>query len=71
MIGFESKHITGKHYVSIDNGVVTAGYTKEDAQLFDSIQDAYGHYYNLYAETGHNGAWNIAYVLQDYLGDKK
>lgn len=58
----------GHAYVELlDNGRVRAGYYKDTAKVYETVEDAYARFKESFDLSGNHSAWNICYALEDYL----
>lgn len=61
----------GFAYVELyDDGRVRAGYYKDTAKLWDSVDEAYARFKQSFVESGNHSAWDICYALEYYLGQR-
>lgn len=61
----------GHAYVELlDDGRVKAGYWKDAAKTYGSVEEAYARFRESFDMSGNNSAWNICYVLEDYIQQK-
>lgn len=67
----DKKHKNTGTYVELfDDGRVKAGQYEASARLFDSVDQAYSYYRPMAVGTHGHWAWNICYILEDYLSQR-
>lgn len=65
------KDTHGGSYVELfDDGRVKAGQHESTATLFDSADQAYTHFRPMAVGSSGHWAWNICYILEDYLSQR-
>lgn len=64
----DKRSVNGHAYVELlDDGRVKAGYYPDTAKVYNSVEDAYARFRQSYELSSNHSAWNICYVLEDYL----
>lgn len=58
----------GHCYVELlEDGKVKAGYYQDTAKTYDSMAEAYARFRDSFNNSGNHSAWNICYILEDYM----
>jgi hypothetical protein len=61
----------GHAYVELfDDGRVRAGYYKDTAKMYGSVDEAYARFRESVDQSANHSAWNICYALEDYMGQR-